>query len=630
MRNRNIIGILFLLIPILQPACGEEAIGPEGLESLNIYTWGPAVVLPGTPVSFEGEGFILPQLGEMTVHLDGHCGEQHIGYNSVLEYLDDNNAVWTVPPDFAKAVSVYKTPFKGKIRITRKVFGYPGTNSIEIAASLDVQRILKPVLQNIEPVGAYVGDELQVHGEGLLTVGEGKTVLFLSGQFTVQSPPMVKDFQNVVIPISVENRKRGLFSLAPDKFGVYPGLFEGTGSLVNDVDDGETEPENSEVVSELSIRIYRPVVKNFSPDVVRRGQKVEVTGQGFVATDPVGETATLLLLEGVFDTTSGKQLSFQGNDAMLLFPEFFEGNTFLEVVLRVTPGVDGELTGLGLIPGVFTGTVYPHLFYGGESFIGDGLDFVLTVAPQLQVVFIKYLPSFGESLNEFGMYEVRELVKDHVLERCNRDYSAFNVTYSESRPTDFVEYSIIEVSGEDPNGANLLGLDNTTGKDINNLRFNDVVGGKNAETEEQGYYAYGGVFVQSFLMFSPAISQGQTSLASTRFDDIFSPFVPQLGGTPIEAGEYPGGDRSILIEEAVRALGNLVGGTLAHEIGHSLGLAMVPGHPEEYHNLGDNPKWLMDAGNYRPFEERAEIDGQGPEVFAPYNYEYLNKILPKG
>ena len=36
----------------------------------------------------------------------------------------------------------------------------------------------------------------------------------------------------------------------------------------------------------------------------------------------------------------------------------------------------------------------------------------------------------------------------------------------------------------------------------------------------------------------------------------------------------------------------------------------------------------MDAGIYRPFEERAEIDGYTPATFSPVNREYLEMILP--
>ena len=40
------------------------------------------------------------------------------------------------------------------------------------------------------------------------------------------------------------------------------------------------------------------------------------------------------------------------------------------------------------------------------------------------------------------------------------------------------------------------------------------------------------------------------------------------------------------------------------------------------------PGWIMDAGMYRPFAERAELDGAGPGVFSPFNQAYLAGILP--
>ncbi|MCC6624725.1 MAG: hypothetical protein IT385_25975 [Deltaproteobacteria bacterium] len=79
------------------------------------------------------------------------------------------------------------------------------------------------------------------------------------------------------------------------------------------------------------------------------------------------------------------------------------------------------------------------------------------------------------------------------------------------------------------------------------------------------------------------------------------------------------------MREAVRVYGNLVGSTISHEVGHSLGLANVEG---QFHNIGDNPGWIMDAGNYRPFEERAELDGQGPSFFEEGSLTYLRSILP--
>ena len=68
------------------------------------------------------------------------------------------------------------------------------------------------------------------------------------------------------------------------------------------------------------------------------------------------------------------------------------------------------------------------------------------------------------------------------------------------------------------------------------------------------------------------------------------------------------------------------GNTVVHEIGHSLGLSNIDG---EFHNIGDNAGWLMDSGTYRPFNERAEIDGAAPAVFSPNNRSYLERILPR-
>ena len=76
---------------------------------------------------------------------------------------------------------------------------------------------------------------------------------------------------------------------------------------------------------------------------------------------------------------------------------------------------------------------------------------------------------------------------------------------------------------------------------------------------------------------------------------------------------------------AIFVLGNLIGTTLTHEVGHSLGLANPYG--QGYHNPGDRPNRLMDAGGDRPFEERAQLSEQGPAVFCDQEYDYLRTIL---
>jgi hypothetical protein len=256
------------------------------------------------------------------------------------------------------------------------------------------------------------------------------------------------------------------------------------------------------------------------------------------------------------------------------------------------------------------------------------------VGAQKQVVYMKYLPGFTDALRDFGLRNVESHIRDRILEVVNRDYKTdqpdgINIEWRTSRPTDFLEYSVIEIGGEDPNNVGLIGLDNTMsqgGKDIDNLYFDDVVGGLNADAREEGHYAFGGVFVSSYLAFSPKAPEPM-GIASPTFDEVFGPFMPAQGGTPVEAGEYPGGGRADEIGAAIHAMGSMIGNTISHEIGHTLGLAAGP--KDLFHNLVPADNQIMDAGFHRDFEERAEQKGRGPARFTDENWDYLKRILPK-
>src|SRR5690606_16759938 len=134
-----------------------------------------------------------------------------------------------------------------------------------------------------------------------------------------------------------------------------------------------------------------------------------------------------------------------------------------------------------------------------------------------------------------------------------------------------------------------------------------------------------------------ALAQGNDG-ADPVFDQLFDPFRPDVGGSPVSGGELsglsplgsgevcPAGDRPTQLDCAVWALGSLLGPTVRHEIAHSLGLADPGG--EAFHNSGDWPNALMDAGGARSFRERAEVLGEGPGRFCSINYSYLRTILP--
>jgi hypothetical protein len=261
-----------------------------------------------------------------------------------------------------------------------------------------------------------------------------------------------------------------------------------------------------------------------------------------------------------------------------------------------------------------------------------------------QVVWLRFQPTYTESLRKFGLRAVDREIRARVVEVARRDYAGVNVEFRTERPTDFALFSTVDIAGPDLNGLGYFGYDNTPGKDVGNERLHDKIGGLNATTQEDGNPGYGGVFVESLFAFSlhPNGIAEKNDGASTLFDATFDPFRPDMGGAPVLAADVatgipqrtsgegcpaPASNRPGRISCAVFVLGSLVGTTMTHEVGHSLGLAAPHGDLTQYHNRGDAPNRLMDGGSSRTFAERAELEGEGPSVFCDEEYEYLREIL---
>lgn len=622
-RETRVRGVFVVLAAVALIGCGTGAGGPVQslLDPLSVASVTPTEILAGTTVVVRGAGFIADDLGAQEVRLRGLPGGEAV-LPATFVAADTLSVV--VTRDLLQKLGVDGPPVTVEVEIVRTSYqGDGATDAASFTAALRAVSQLAPQVSAVTPSDVYPGAELRIRGSGFLQHTEGTSLVVFDGQFTMHDPPLQKPLPGLPVPATWISRQELAVTLTPDLFGIHPGMFEGGVRVRNEV-EGAAHAE-SESFSGMRLAYAGASVSAVEPLTVRRGQRVTVRGLGFVPTDTALEATTLILLEGTFTGLDGSTLDLTGDSAMALFPDAFSNGSAMEYVLRVELDPYGQPTGLGMLPGRFDGTVSPLLLNGADSSKGAGLPLTLEVARQLQIVRLKYLASFDETMKRFGLYEVRDLVRARILEVCARDYEGISIRFQEDVPSDFVEFSVVEVLGVDPNGAGLFGLDNTEGKDVGNLRFNDVIGGVNAATEEAGYYPYGGVFVDSFLQFSPTISAGQMELASPRFDDLFGPFAPELGGEPVAPGEYPGGARDGTIAEAVRTLGNIVGSTITHEVGHSLGLADVEGN---FHNVGDEPNRLMDAGAFRPFEERAEIDGLGPAVFAPGDRAYLERILP--
>jgi hypothetical protein len=276
---------------------------------------------------------------------------------------------------------------------------------------------------------------------------------------------------------------------------------------------------------------------------------------------------------------------------------------------------------------------------------GDAIPVQLLILPIKQVVWVHFLDSYVESLRRFGLRAADPQIRARVLEVAARDYAAVNIEFRPMTPDDFALFATVDLAGPDPNGEGLLGYDNTPGKDTDNLRLYDHIGGVNAVTQEDGSPGYGGVFVEGFFGFSHHPNGLAMPLPDDNrtFDPIFDPFRPDVGGLETTAGELaelqppvlddsnagatcPAHDRRTQISCAIYVLGSIIGSTMTHEVGHSLGLANPYG--SGYHDPGDLPNRLMEVGGARPFDERAQLNGQGPAVFCDTAYDYLRTILP--
>jgi hypothetical protein len=298
----------------------------------------------------------------------------------------------------------------------------------------------------------------------------------------------------------------------------------------------------------------------------------------------------------------------------------------------------GQAIDLRTVTGTFTGTIRPIVRFAGDTVTGPTTAVTLGIAAVKQVVYLDFRPSYVESLRGFGLRAVDAAIRARVSDVVRAAYPGVNIEFVTAPPTDFALFSQVEIHGPDPNGMGLFGYDNTPGKDNGNLRLYDRLGGVNAATQQDGYPGYGGVFIESLMGFSLHPARGESLPgADALFDQIFDPFRPDrgdiivaadlAGGVPVRGGaDCPASGRRERIGCAVWTMGALIGTTLAHEIGHSLGLAN-PG-AEGFHNPGDEPNRLMDTGGDRSFAERAELAGEGPAVFCADEYSYLRQILP--
>ena len=593
----------------------------------------PSTILPGTDLVLVGRGF--RNTDTLKVRLAGAAAKGPLEIELAATF--DHEERLRARVSEALVASAGEGTFSGSIELSRVRGGESST--VSIATQLVVERHLTPSLTALSPGDAYLGDALRLDGEGFLLGGhesvpeggaEGQLELVAAGEFRGDRSG-VRDMTGSSLPVIARTRTEAAYVLVPDWLGLDTGEFEGTFTPVNRHGDG-TVIEGAPLPVRLTV--LPTALASLGAAEASRGQKLTVNGHGFVEDAPSG-LVTLLRFRGYFSPADESQ---HWMDVTL--PIRVQGAD--KGVLVLDPRRSGDrLEGFGSEPGWFEGTVTPVVQNNVGELEGAAWSGNFRVLPVRQVVHLKYTPQFTEALRLFGLRNVEREVKDRVLEVVRRDYSGANVEFREEAPDDFALYTTMELTGDDPNDADLFGLDNTDGKDDGNLRLDDYIGSANADQASAGAYAYGGVFLATFLRFSPNVCRkveegvaryrscsngSQFPMRTARFDAVFAPFAPLLGGSEASEDEWRSGPRKPSLQEAVRVIGSLAGNTVTHELGHSLGLARDVGS-DGVHNSGYVAGLIMNPGAARPFEERAELDGLGPARWSPGDRAYLMDVL---
>lgn len=625
---------LILAAGLLSPGCSDDAADARGVGSLALDRVAPEAIVPGTRVTVEGRGFVESQRALASLHLVGTLDGQPVDALIPATFEDAVSLRVKMTRDTMHLLGMMGTGVFDGTASVQQMFIADGEvdESLPVDLSLGLHESLVPHLETLEHRSTiFVNDPIEVRGAGLLLGGdEGVSVAVVEGCFRLADADECEPQPAATIPLTPtmpDQRIAATFPFSPYIAGIQPGTFEGEVHLENRHASGTVHESEAQAITVTTVP---PRVMSLASSG-SLGKYVDVTGGGFVHG---GEGLTVLHLDGVFVDDGGKVLDL---DDLQVIPEIVDGN-FARYILRESDAL-GKAIDLRETTGTFEGTVSPSVTFQGDEIRGSAHSVVFRLEPVKQVVWVQFKPVYVDSLESFGLRALDSRIRERVLTVLERDYATINVEFRTEEPTDFYEYSIVELGGVDPNGFGLLGYDNTHGKDDNNERLYDRIGGQNARVQED-FPGFGGVFVESIFTFSEHPPSGEpSSVASPVFDQIFDPFRPDLGSpvtgqdlagglpTLTSAGSCPTADRRLQMSCAVWALGSVIGSTTSHEIGHSLGLA-PPYVADVYHYAGDEPNRLMDSGGARPFEERAELMGQGPSRFCTGAYDYLRGILP--
>jgi len=608
-------------------ACGSEQ--PEiNLCAADLAITGVVYTSPvilGTAFTVSGTGFDV-ECGQVKVIFKGYYAGRNIEVETIPAVESLNRITFNADPGLLGQFGSSGSIFSGTLGVRVLKTGY-AANEASYPVQFEIGGMLQPVLSQVNPVDVTLYAPVSVAGSGYIQGEEGESVAILDGTFEKDEggSVAVTAAETPVMLAEVSDRTRGYFQFAPSIAGISPGTFTGTVRVANRHADGTVLESGS--LSVLFI-LGSTLVTGITPAETSLGGIIAIEGAGFIGAT-MEETMTFMV-DGTAYPYGGDPIPVSGLE---LIGRFVSGG---RVEYDVIPTrVDTRLVAqdFGFQRGNFVGTITPVLEYEGVQIYGFPMDTTFTLGPVKQVVWVQFQDSFSRTLRLFGLRAVESYAREAILEKMRRVYGGLNVDFRAEEPTDYYPggYAIIEIAGPDPNGKGIFGYDNTTGKDVWNLRLHDKVGGVNAETQEDGYPGYGGVFIDSLLCWSDDRPEDVPCPVGFEKEPTFDAIFGPVRANEVVAGEYPAGPdaaRVAMIGEVLRIFGNIVGDVTAHELGHSFGLAHPYGAPDLFHNEPPGPGCLMDAGAYRPFDERAEINGAPPGSWCGDEGPYLHTILP--
>lgn len=638
----------------------------------------PNQVLPGTTLILTGKNFNTSALSLQSLNFQGMIKKgnrsQNAQFAQLLKVISPTRAELLVSESFFNSVG--EGMLEGMVDVRTQYAGSDRDFSGRPQkVTLQFVRQLKPQINTIqcsngESECVYLNTKIKVNGDGILLGGN-------EGETWAELPTLKGSHLFRVQPVSDGDRQQGYFEYYPDLAqNPFGSVYSGQVRLINKYLGQKRNNDNGDLQN-VQFKLEKTYLRPFPPHTIASlGRFWNFTGKGFIQGMKVH-------FEGQFiPRTRNRSLAtpipmafdiavnyLDGERANFILPDPFGSYTDSSYKGDVLKGVVNDpQENYGAEP-----TVSPKLHqlhqrrYGG-TLIGRWTPILKSSAPEIkgigtlendtwtviiggvrQVAWVQFIDNdtwgWNIALEKYGLTAADALIRKRVIDAVQQPYKGTNIFFTATQPKDVPDahLAVVYIMGHNPDpDMELMGLDATYGKDSFNRRLNDIVGNYNDDTKQKGGNPYGGVFVEPMnWTFSthPWKKIKVTTCPSSIFDDIFDPFIPEIG-TPLTseevkqlkeltttAGCLTAANRLTQAACAVLIMGNMVANVMAHEFAHTLGLSQ-PHNP----NIGPydihSGVGLMNGSCGRPLNERAELNGEGPSQFCSGEFEYLQQYLP--